>query len=252
MSAADLTPGRLARIVDVEPKTVERWLSNPARSPHPRTQDKVSSALGVSVGVLWPRAIRSTVKVGPDREIVSAYPYRNACPTSVWSDLINGASQSITFAGYTNYFVWQEQPRLADRLRRKALDGCRIRFLVGDPDSEVTRQREAVEDVPLTVSTRIRITLDALSKLRSGAPGIEARFSDQHIALSVFSFDDQMLVTPHLSSLLGHDSPMLHLRRLTDDGLYDRFAGHVAALWAGSDRSVWEGPPGGHPVTPSS
>ncbi|MEV3951854.1 hypothetical protein AB0K57_30115 [Streptomyces halstedii] len=50
--------------------------------------------------------------------------------------------------------------------------------------------------------------------------------------MSVFSFDDEMLVTPHLSSLLGHESPMLHLRRLGDDGLYDRFAGHVTALWA--------------------
>ncbi|MEK8172929.1 hypothetical protein NKH77_39855 [Streptomyces sp. M19] len=47
-------------------------------------------------------------------------------------------------------------------------------------------------------------------------------------------FDDEMLVTPHLSSLLGHESPMLHLRRLGDDGLYDRFAGHVRALWEGA------------------
>lgn len=227
-------------MVDVETKTVERWLSNPTRAPHPRTRDRVSDALGVSVDVLWPKSVRSTVKVGADREIVSAYPYRNACPTSVWSDLIDQASQNITFAGYTNYFIWQEQPRLADRLRRKARDGCRIRFLLGDPESEVTRQREEIEDVPLTVSTRIRITLDALEKMRDRAPGLEARFSDQHIALSVFSFDDQMLVTPHLSSLLGHDSPMFHLRRLSDDGLYDRFAGHVAALWEGSSRSVWE------------
>lgn len=239
MSAADLTPGRLARKVDVETKTVERWLHNPTRAPHPRTRDRVSEVLGVSVDVLWPKSVRSAVKIGPDREIVSAYPYRNACPTSVWSQLIDGASQNITFAGYTNYFIWQEQPRLADRLRRKAQDGCRVRFLVGDPESDVTRKREALEDVPLTVSTRIRITLDALSKMRDGTPGLEARFSDQHIALSVFSFDDQMLVTPHLSSLLGHDSPMFHLRRLTDDGLYDRFAGHVAALWEGTERSVW-------------
>ncbi|MFE9610094.1 hypothetical protein [Streptomyces sp. NPDC006012] len=104
-----------------------------------------------------------------------------------------------------------------------------MRFLVGDPESEVTRRREEIEGVPLTVSTRIRITLDALSKIEGD--GVEARFSDGHIALSVFSFDDEMLVTPHLSSLLGHESPMLHLRRLGDDGLYDRFAGHVAALW---------------------
>ncbi|WP_329379020.1 DUF5919 domain-containing protein [Streptomyces sp. NBC_01716] len=170
------------------------------------------------------------MKTGPDREIVAAYPYRNACPTSVWARLIDGASANITFAGYTNYFVWQEHRRLPERLAAKAASGCGVRFLVGDPDSEITRRREAVEGVPLTVGTRIRITLDALSKIE-GHGGIDARFSDDHVALSVFIFDDEMLVTPHLSSLLGHESPMLHLRRLGDDGLYDRFAGHVAALW---------------------
>ncbi|WP_338059275.1 hypothetical protein [Streptomyces oceani] len=68
---------------------------------------------------------------------------------------------------------------------------------------------------------------------------MRARFSDRHIALSVFLFDDEALVTPHLSSLLGHDSPMLRLRRQAEDGLYDRFAGHVAALWKDA-RPVWE------------
>lgn len=181
--------------------------------------------------MLWPRAVRDVVKTGPEREIVDAYPYRNACPTSVWSRLIDSAVKDITFAGYTNYFLWQEQSRLADRLKTKASAGCTVRFLIGDPDSDVTRRREAVEGVPLTVGTRIRITLDALERM-GAVEGLEARFSDEHIALSVFSFDDEMLVTPHLSSLLGHESPMLHLRRLGDDGLYDRFAGHVTALWA--------------------
>jgi len=183
----------------------------------------------VGADVLWPKAIRNTVKTGHDREIVAAYPYRNACSTSVWARLIDGASTSMVFAGYTNYFIWQEHPRLVDRLSAKASAGCTVRFLVGDPESEITRRREEIEGVPLTVGTRIRITLDALSKI--DGRGVEARFSDGHIALSVFSFDDEMLVTPHLSSLLGHESPMLHLRRLGDDGLYDRFASHVAALW---------------------
>ncbi|MBP8537928.1 hypothetical protein GWI24_33665 [Streptomyces sp. MK37H] len=188
--------------------------------------------------MLWPKAARSVVKTGASREIIQAYPYRNACPTTVWGQLIDAAAHSITFAGYTNYFVWQEQPRLVDRLAAKAASGCSIRFLVGDPDSAVTRRREEIEGVPLTVGTRIRITLDALSKLQEHT-GVDARFSDEHIALSVFSFDSEMLVTPHLSSLLGHESPMLHIRRLGDDGLYDRFAGHVSALWEGG-RPVWE------------
>ncbi|MEU8911859.1 hypothetical protein [Streptomyces nigrescens] len=179
---------------------------------------------------LWPKSVRSHVKTGHDREIIAAYPFRSAAPTSLWGSLIDGASQNLAFAGYTNYFLWQQHPRLGARLKAKADAGARIRFLVGDPESDVTRKREEVEGVPLTVSTRIKITLDALEKM-GDCRGVEARFSDQHIALSVFQFDDQMLVTPHIASLLGDESPMLHLRRLEDDGLYDRFASHVTALW---------------------
>ncbi|MEV5882781.1 hypothetical protein AB0L74_08685 [Streptomyces sp. NPDC052020] len=180
--------------------------------------------------MLWPK-IRGGVP-GRDREIVATYPYRNACPTVLWGRLLDDAEQQVTYAGYTNYFIWQEQPRMPERLAAKASAGCAVRFLVGDPESEVTRRREEVEGVPLTVSTRIRITLDALSRIEGD--GVEARLSDRHIALSVFRFDDEMLVTPHLANLLGHDSPLLHLRRRGSGGLFDRFAEHVEALWSGA------------------
>jgi hypothetical protein len=181
----------------------------------------------VDADMLWPKIRGAATSL--NREIVATYPYRNACPTAVWSRLFDGAKREITYAGYTNYFIWQEQPRMPERLAAKAAAGCMVRFLVGDPDSEVTRRREEIEAVPLTVSTRIRITLDALSRIEGG--GVEARLSDGHIALSVFRFDDEMLVTPHLANLLGHDSPLLHLRRRGAGGVFDRFAEHVETLW---------------------
>lgn len=107
-----------------------------------------------------------------------------------------------------------------------------IAAIVGD----VTRRREEAEATSLTVSTRIAVTLEQLERLR-GTDGIEARFSDRHIALSVFAFDDDMIVTPHLANLAGHNSPALHLRRRQDDGIFDRFAMHVRALWDEGRRS---------------
>ncbi|WP_247746811.1 hypothetical protein [Streptomyces oryzae] len=189
-----------------------------------------ASPTGVTEEMLWPEAFKSTVKVGPDREIVSVYPYRNACPTSVWSAMIDKAERDILFGGYTNYFLWQEQPRLAQRLKTKCEAGCRVRFLLGTPDSPTTKAREENEDVPLTISTRIRITLDALEKM-GDVDGLEHRFSEGHLAMSVFRMDDQMLVTPHLTGMLGHDSPTFHLRRLESDGVFDRFATHIETLW---------------------
>jgi hypothetical protein len=230
MADAKMTEQALARTVGVDAKTVGRWAARDDRIPHPRHRWAACEALGVDESVIWPDAIRTAVKTGPDREVAAVYPYRSALPASLWRKLITAASKDIIFAGYTSYFLWIEQPNLGAALRRKADAGCRVRFLVGDPDSEVTRERERIEATPLTVSTRIAVTLGELEKLRD-VDGIEARFSDRHIAMSVFSFDNDMIVTPHLSNLVGHESPAFHYRRCQQDGIFDRFAMHVGALW---------------------
>ncbi|MGW1932462.1 XRE family transcriptional regulator [Streptomyces sp. NPDC001919] len=185
--------------------------------------------------MIWPKAVQDRVKLGGDREIVRTYPYRSACPSTVWAALTAAAEGELLFAGYTNYFLWTQIPAFAGLIRRKAESGCRVRFLLGDPDGAVTRQREVIEDVPLSVSTRIRITLDELARI-GPVEGVQARFSAaedavNHVSLSVFRFDEQALVTPHLARLVGHDSPLLHLRRHEEGGMFDRFAEHAEELW---------------------
>jgi hypothetical protein len=41
-----------------------------------------------------------------------------------------------------------------------------------------------------------------------------------------------MFVTPHLFASPGASVPLLHLRRLSPDGVFARFAGHFDAMWA--------------------
>ncbi|WTY00066.1 helix-turn-helix domain-containing protein [Streptomyces sp. NBC_01420] len=243
MEDAKLTPRKLATRIGVAPKTVERWLADAELLPHARNRVDACRALKVDEDMIWPKAVQERVKTGHDRELVHAYPYRSACPSTAWGELIAGASTDLLFAGYTNYFVWLEQPAFTETLRRKITAGCRVRFLLGDPDGEVTRQREAIEDVALSVSTRIRISLEHLGRLGS-LEGLETRFSSRadavnHVSLSVFKFDHDALVTPHLARLVGHDSPLMHLRRQGDNGMFDRFAEHAEELW---DRGVPQTP----------
>ncbi|MFF0221958.1 XRE family transcriptional regulator [Streptomyces sp. NPDC004629] len=153
--------------------------------------------------MLWPAATKKAIKVGPDREVVAVYPYRSSCPASLWRSLIAKAGRELTFAGYTNYFLWLEQARFGAVLRRKAAQGCRVRFLLGGPDSDLTRSRERDEGG------------------------------------SVFRFDDDMIVTPLLTHSVGHDAPTLHLRRHQDDGMFDRFVAHAEELWK-RGTPVWE------------
>ncbi|WP_411103350.1 XRE family transcriptional regulator [Streptomyces sp. cmx-4-9] len=243
MANAKMTETQLAEVCGVDAKTVGRWITEPNRIPHARHRWAACEVLGEEETALWPHAIRSALGTGPDREIVQVFPYRSAAPASLWRSLVTKAHRDLVFAGYTNYFLWLEQANLAAALRRKAQNGCRVRFLIGDPDSPVTAAREAEEAVPLTLSTRIAVTLNELEKLRD-VPNVEGRFETGHVGLSVFRFDDQMIVTPHLARRVGHDSPMMHLRRAQPDGMFDRFSAHVEELWT-RGRDIREVPRGG-------
>lgn len=232
-------PSRVTRARSV---TTRRYSPCPAR---PACRKAHSSAAPASTPAPdlspHPGSAQNTSHTGATssaRRIVchtKSYPYRSACPSTVWADLIDSAGEELFFAGYTNYFLWTQVPAFADTLRRKAAEGCRVRFLLGDPEGQVTRQREVVEDVALSVSTRIRITLENLDRLGK-LDELETRFSapedaTNHVSLSVFRFDHEALVTPHLARLVGHDSPLLHLRRQGDKGMFARFSEHAEELW---------------------
>jgi lambda repressor-like predicted transcriptional regulator len=230
MDTVGLSRTDLASHCDVDTKTVDRWLSDDQRVPHPRQRQAAAKALGTEPEVIWP-SLKSTLRRSPGlREIQAAFPTRSALPSPVWGELVGAANQELTFAGYTNYFLWLTVPNLRDTLRQKAEAGAKIRVLLGDPDSEVTRTREVIEEVPLTVSSRIAISLNELEPLR-GVPGIEVRFSDRHISLSVFTFDDQMIVCTHVAAAVGHDSPTYQIRRTGTGGLFAAYADHVDTLW---------------------
>jgi transcriptional regulator with XRE-family HTH domain len=180
-----------------------------------------------------------------DREILDVFPRRSNVPGELWDRLIAGAKSDITLGGYTNYFFWTERPHFSETLREKAEAGVRVRILLGNPDGEVTRRRERIESAPLTLNTRIHITLDELATL-GPVPGIEVKYSDAnaeaHVSRSIFRFDREALVCEHIAERLGHGSLTFHLRRLHDDGPFDQYVAHLEHLWDGGTPV--------HPTTP--
>lgn len=174
--------------------------------------------------MLWP----GIVKRGHDREIAGAWPTRSAVPRSLWANLISRARERIWLAGYTSYFLWTEVAGARDMLRGKVADGVDVRFLLGDKDSPVTAAREQVEQAALSLSTRIDITAAELARID---PSPAIRVSDRHISMSLWIFDDDLLVATHLADQLGHVSPTLHIRRREAGGIFDQYVGHVGHLW---------------------
>ncbi|OLB77090.1 MAG: hypothetical protein AUI14_17235 [Actinobacteria bacterium 13_2_20CM_2_71_6] len=66
----------------------------------------------------------------------------------------------------------------------------------------------------------------------SSTSNFELRLQDVPLYNSVFRFDDDMFVTPHLYATPGASAPLLHLRKLGTGGLFSRFADHFDAIWA--------------------
>jgi hypothetical protein len=54
---------------------------------------------------------------------------------------------------------------------------------------------------------------------------------------SVFRFDDDMFVTPHVFGRPGRLAPLLHLRRRQEAGIFENFATHFEDVW-GSARPI--------------
>jgi hypothetical protein len=229
MSRSGATAEALATVAEVDPKTVHRWLGG--RVPHPRHRWTVAKYLHEDEEFIWPGVQREAANEDTAKaEIVASFPYRSDVPVSKWWDLISGATKQIDLLGYTLYFLPMQHPRLIDTLIEKCEAGCRIRACLADPESSYVADRDAEEDLGLTLVSRIQTTLKYFKPM-AGASGFEMRYQRAPLYNSIFRFDDEMFMTPHLYATPGAAAPLLHLRRLGPNGMFSRFAAHFEAIW---------------------
>ncbi len=180
--------------------------------------------------VLAGRDAEATQMSNGTDEIVGTYPYRSRFPSEKWWELFSNATDQIDLLGYTLYFLPLEHPGLIDLLRRKCESGCVVRAAIADPASPHVANRDAEEKQPITLVVRINSTLQHFAPL-ADCENFQLRYQDIPLYNSVFRFDDDMLMTPHLYATPGSAAPLLHLRRQTDDGLFSRFADHFESVW---------------------
>ena len=87
---ARLSEEDVAARLEVDPKTVRRWLEG--RVPYPRHRWALASLLGLEDIDLWPR--RSTDRSWP-KEVQGIYPHRDDVPCDTWRSLFAKAKRKI-------------------------------------------------------------------------------------------------------------------------------------------------------------
>jgi transcriptional regulator with XRE-family HTH domain len=234
MAEARLTIDDLAEATEVDPKTVQRWVSG--RQPYRRHRWRVAQLLGEDERYLWPpETVGPGVEAACTEEIIAAYPHRALLPTSTWWRLFERATERIDLLGYAMLHLPEQHPGLMELLRNKGRDGCQVRIALADPDADIVVQRDEEEQLEEGLLARIRTAIKYYSELQD-ADGVELRVHGTPLYASLFSFDDEMLVTPHLYRTPGSKAPLLHLRRRGLDGLCTNYLEHFDRVWGDASK----------------
>lgn len=69
--------------------------------------------------------------------------------------------------------------------------------------------------------------------------GIELRTHGTVLYSSIYRFDDEMLVNPHVYGNIASHSPAIHLRRISAGNLFDTYLRSFDAVWNQGHRYSW-------------
>jgi transcriptional regulator with XRE-family HTH domain len=228
-----LKPEDLAAELDVDPKTVERWITK-ARIPYRKHRFATAAFLGVDEAAIWPDALTSAqVAAASENEVVAFYPHRWAVPREAWQRLFDKAQQEIGILMYSGMFLAEDHGALR-ALTRKAASGVQVRVLLGNPDSDAVAQRGVDEGIDQALMAgRVRNSLVLLRPLRS-QPGVEMRLHKTVLYNSIYLADDQALVNCHIYGFAASEAPVLHLRKVTGGDMLATYRESFEKVWAGA------------------
>lgn len=234
---AGLTAQEVAAKVDVDPKTVERWITL-GRTPYPRYRHQIATLVAQNESYLWPDALTSSQQSAvTESEIVRVFPHRASVPADLWQHLFAKASERIEILVYSGMWLPDQNPRLAALLRKKARDGVVVRILLGDPDSPEVARRGAEEGIGDAMASKVRNVLVHYQDLAE-VSNVEVRLHATTLYNSLYRFDDQLLANAHVYGFPAAHAPVLHLRRLSAGVLFETYAESFKKVW-GTARAAW-------------
>jgi hypothetical protein len=233
LSTNGLSPQTLAARLAVDPKTVERWITQ-GRTPYPRHRREIAALVKESEAYLWPTALAPERRMeAAASEIVHVYPHRAGVPLELWSRLFRNASQHIDVLVYAGLFLPEQQPKLIKDLCRQARKGTEIRFLLGDPDCEAVARRGEEEGIGPAMGAKIRNVLSFFAP-HAEHRCVDVRLHDTTLYTSIYRFDRDMLVNQHVIGVPAAHAPAMHLRQLESGDLFTTFTDAFDRVWSGA------------------
>lgn len=226
---AGLTQATLAERVEVDAKSVERWITQD-RTPHATTRARIARVLGHEETYFWPQLLGTTEsRNATQAELVQIWPTRHSVPGEVWRSLLSQSGTRVDVLVYAGSFLFEAYDFI-EVIRTQSAAGTNYRILLGDGRSEAVRTR-AVEERRPAIAARCASSVEYISEV-TGLPGVSVRTHGTTLYVSIFRFDDSMLINSHTFGSIPAQSPVMHLQRVPGGQLFDFYDQAFERVWA--------------------
>lgn len=228
--AAGMTITQLSQSVEVDPKTVERWIST-GRVPHRGHRQAVAALVGHDDVFLWPSTLsEARTQSASAAEFVALHPSRGSIPAGTWTSLIKQACESIDLLAYAACFLHDSVDGFAERLSETAQRGVQVRLLFADPQSSAVKRRGQEEGIGHLLAARCELSW-AYYRPLLGAPGVKARKHDETVYSSIFRFDEVLFANTHTFGTPASHSPVVHVHRVPGGRLFTTYMDSFERTW---------------------
>jgi transcriptional regulator with XRE-family HTH domain len=224
-----MTPAKLSEAVQVDPKTIERWIIA-GRVPYRRHRYAVAAFFGVDESYIWPDALdRDEVVAASESEIVAVYPHRWAISRDTWQHLFEQAEKEIGILVYAATFL-AEDAGFRRMLGDKAKKGVRLRILLGDPDSPAVSGRGHDEGIDEAIAGKVRKAIILFRPLLE-IENVEIRLHGTILYNSIYRADEQVLVNTHIYGMMASNAPAFHLRKIPGGDMVSTYLESFEHVW---------------------
>lgn len=160
--------------------------------------------------------------------VVGVWSKRGLLDNNIWIKKIEDSKENIDILGYAVAFL-PDHPDFKKIIQEKYKQNCKIRILLGKPNCSSVSQRNIEEKEEGSITSRIETSLIRLNELiKTGC--IEVRLHDTPLYCSIYRFDSEMLVTPHLYGVKGSAAPLFSYKNVKD-GIFQSYLKHFDDIW---------------------
>ncbi len=219
---ARLTEEDVAARLQVDPKTVRRWLEG--RMPYLRHRWALAAMLDTDEADLWPQLRAVQQRPG---EIKAIFAHRDDVPRDEWLDLFRSAHHEIDILDRIGLFL-ADPPAILATLADRVQAGVRVRICLSEPGPDEADSEHATTR---TMASSVRDTLAHYGALRA-SDWLEIRLHRGHLYNVIFRADDQLLVGHHAHGIPERQAPVLRLDGTAGREMITTYLEEFDRIWA--------------------